>query len=156
MDSEFNEKLMKLMDSPIELGEVLMPGYKDDLSKIIELIIESAKKRFNYENLLLIFNEISEENSEIYADYLVRTIVIEYGTALDQESGLSNCKMRLSEVTFPMNATQVELVCEQLFQVLKKEFGAIQKMNYLTKKSIPISEIINKIKPEIEINEDDL
>jgi hypothetical protein len=48
MYSNLEGKLNKLLNDPIEINELLGPGYKNQLEKIINQIIEKSKTRFNY------------------------------------------------------------------------------------------------------------
>jgi hypothetical protein len=155
MDQNFKYELQKLMNNPLKLAELLMPGYSKDIEKIIDQVINSAKTRFNYEWVVQSFKDSGLESAEDFADYFVRVIVIEFGISLDFESGFDNCKERLNEVNFPFKIEDLKQIVDQLLPVLKKELGAIQKINYLTREATTIELIKEKIKKEIEIQVDD-
>jgi hypothetical protein len=155
MDQNFKFELQKLMNNPLKLAELLMPGYSKDIEKIIDQVINSAKTRFNYEWVVQSFKDSGLKSAEDFADYFVRVIVIEFGISLDFESGFDNCKERLNEVNFPFKIEDLKQIVDQLLPVLKKELGAIQKINYLTREATTVELIIEKIKKEIEIQVDD-
>lgn len=156
MDTNIQDQLQKLMNDPLKRAEILMPGYSKDLEKIIDQVIARAKTKFNYQALLSSFTQSTVENVEIFADYLVRAIVIEFGMALDKESGMENCVNQLRSNNHPFSRENTIEVANLLYPVLKKEFGAIQKLNYLSKELTPIDVIIEKISKEVEIKTDDL
>jgi hypothetical protein len=156
MDQNLENELQNLFNNPEKLAEVLMPGYSNDIQKIIDQIIKSAKTRFNYEWFVQSFKESGLNAADEFADYLVRAIVLEFGASLDFESGLDNCESRLREVKIPFKIEELKQIVEQLLPVLKKELGAIQKMDYLIRQSTPIDTIIQKISKEIEIETDDI
>ncbi len=151
MDSNLGEELNKLLNNPIELNELLVPGYKKDLEKIINQVIEKSKTRFNYQGVCKSFKDSGLKAPEEFADYFLRAIVIEFGISLDFETGFENCEERLREVNFPFKSDELSEISKQLIPLLRKELGAIQTMNYLIKQSTPIEVIIEKIKKDIEI-----
>lgn len=136
--------------------EALYSGYAKNLEKLIDQVIASAKTKFNYSALLSGFPNYNEEKAEIFADYLLRVIVIEIGTALDKESGLENCLNKLVQEKFPLSQEDIKKIAEMLYTVLKMEFGAIQKLNYLSRELTPIEVMIEKINKEVEIKTNDL
>lgn len=156
MDQSIENELQNLVNNPLKLAETLMPGYSNDLEKLIDQVINKAKTRFNYEYLVQSFKESGLSAADEFADYLVRAIVIEFGTSLDFESGLDNCEARLREVNIPFKIEELKQIVEQLLPVLKKELGALQKMNYLIRQTTPIDKIIQKISKEIEIETDEI
>jgi len=156
MDQKKQDFLHELMNNPRKRAELLMPGYSKDLEKIIDQVIASAKTKFNYQVLLSSFSQCTEENAEIFADYLLRAIVVEFGMALDKESGMENCINQLRSNNHPFSRENTIEVANLLYPVLKKEFGAIQKLNYLSRELTPIDEMIEKIRKEVEIKTDEL
>lgn len=156
MDSYMKEALFNFLNDPATRAEILIPGYKEDLKKIIDQVISSAKKRFNYSRMVDSFEKSGFKNANDIADYFVRAVVIEFGISLDHESGFDNCEYRLNEINFPFRREELKQVCDQLLPVLRKELGAIQKLHYLSRDLTPIEEMINKIRKEIEIETDDL
>ena len=155
MDQNVIDELQNLMNNPFKRAELLMPGYSKDIQKIIDQVVNSSKTRFNYEWVVQSFKDSGLETAEEFADYFVRAIVIEFGTSLDFESGLDKCEQRLIDVNFPFEIGELKQIVDQLLPVLKKELGAIQKMNYLTREGTPVELIIEKIKKEIGIQVDD-
>ena len=151
MDSNLEGKLNKLINDPIEINELLAPGYKNQLEKIINQIIEKSKTRFNYQGVCKSFKDSGLEEPEEFADYFIRAIVIEFGISLDFESGFENCEERFREVNFPFKSNDLREISKQLIPLLRKELGAIRTMNYLIKQSTPLEVIIEKIKKDIEI-----
>ncbi|MEY3498849.1 MAG: hypothetical protein RL308_518 [Bacteroidota bacterium] len=156
MNKNYLESLQNLLNDPSKRAEVLMPGYSKHLEKIIDQIIASAKTKFKFDTLVQSFQQYGLNQVNDFADYFVRAVVIEFGISMDFESGLDNCEQRLREIEFPFIKEELKQITQQLLPALKKELGAIQKINYLSRELTPIDVIIEKIKSEVEIKTDDL
>lgn len=156
MDKNLQNELQNLMNDPLKRAEALMPGYGKDLEKIIDQLIASAKTRFNYDALVQSFRDSGLNQANDFADFFVRAVVIEFGISLDYESGLDSCENKLREINLPFKREELIQITQQLLPVLKKELGASQKLNYLSRELTPIDVMIQKISKEVEIETDDL
>jgi hypothetical protein len=129
MEQDFTNELHNLLNDPIKRADLLMPGYSSELGKIIDQVIASAKTRFKYHFLVQAFQDAGLDQAPDIADFFVRSVVIEFGISLDFESGLDNCEFRLREIELPFKKEELKQITQQLIPDLKKELGAIQKLN---------------------------